>query len=755
MDPIEVGSLSVAVIINFGLIGFVYSRNPRSATHRLFALLALVMSLWSITNFFAVNASSHITALWLTRGVMFFATPLSVLFFLLVHTFPRSTLSLSRRALAIWITLTVLTMATALSPWLFTEVEMVPGGAPKPTPGPGMLLFVPVGIGTIPLGFFYLFRKYRRARGLERTQLQFLSLGVITMFTLIIALNFLSVVIFKTSAFNQFGPLFTLPFTILAAYTIVRHRLLDIRLAIARSLSFTGLLGAFFILYAIILIFGVPLAEDILNIPANILAAIGALFAVVLARYVQDVFKRVTDRFLFQGRANYQAALARLGQELSRTIEIREVTNTVLRAMRDIVRVQKTTILLQDVSTRQFSPHGFDGLKSFRISIPHDHLLIRYFQRHPAPLVRDELRLQQEQLRPGTQLDTLRTIDNAFEWLDVAAILPLFVKKELTGLILLGEKLSGEPYLHEDVEFLSAFASQAATALENARLYRESLEFGQRLQREVERATHELAVANEQLKDLDKAKSEFLSIASHQLYTPLTALRGYLSMLREGDFGPMAEKQTPVLDILEKSANRLIILIKNLLDISRIEAGRLELKLESVDLAELAKQLVQELMPNAMAKKLDLQFHLPTDPVPTVVADRDRLRQVLLNFIDNAIKYTSRGRIEVSVAARGDSVICSVSDTGKGLARHEIEKLFRKFTRVGGSDRLRTEGAGLGLYVARQIVREHHGEVKAESPGLGKGSTFSVILPAEGTPHSLTAGQRTLVEIKAAESSSA
>jgi signal transduction histidine kinase len=364
--------------------------------------------------------------------------------------------------------------------------------------------------------------------------------------------------------------------------------------------------------------------------------------------------------------------------------------------------------------------------------------------------VKDELALAKEQERRPKHIAELTEVENALVWLDASVVLPLFVNKELTGIIGLGPKLSGEPYLQDDTNFLAALAPQAATALENARLYQESLEFGEKLKAEVERATKELAVANEQLRDLDKAKSEFLSVASHQLYTPLTALRGYLSMLREGDFGKTPPKQKPVIDILEKSSERLITLIKSLLDISRIESGRLELNLESIDLAEMIRELVRDLLPNAAAKKLTLEFEEPARPLPYIVADRQRLRQVLLNFIDNAIKYTSAGRIDVTLRQLDDELIFAVTDTGKGLTRPEIAKLFNKFTRVGGADRFHTEGTGLGLYVAKQIVKEHHGDVEVTSPGTGLGSTFSVHLPIEGTSASLKAGEAASVAIKAA-----
>lgn len=350
-----------------------------------------------------------------------------------------------------------------------------------------------------------------------------------------------------------------------------------------------------------------------------------------------------------------------------------------------------------------------------------------------------------EKVYPPELVERLAAADPtaAVEEVKHTVLFPLRFGNQVLGVLTLSASRPFQQASQFEQESVTGIVGLVSLAMYKAKIYQD-----------LETTTQQLEAANEQLKDLDKAKSEFLSIASHQLYTPLTALRGYLSMLREGDFGPLADKQAPILDILDKSANRLITLIKNLLDISRIEAGRLELKLESINLVEVAKQLVQELMPNALAKNLTLEFHPPSQAVPNVVADRDRIRQVLLNFIDNAIKYTPQGRIEVQLSHVADSVMCSVRDTGKGLQPAEIEKLFTKFTRVGGADRFHTEGTGLGLYVARQIVREHHGEVKAESPGVGQGSTFSMLLPAEGTPQSLKVGEQASVEIKAAETDS-
>ncbi len=755
MTFIEIAILVGVTLTNFVLMGLVYYRNPKSATHKLFALQALAISLYLISNAVAVNAQTEFLAIWSIRTVMFFAAPMSVVFFLLMHTFPRSTMAMRKRAVWAWAGATLITMALTLTPYVFSSAKLNAEGPPSPVPAPGMAVFAIIGVGTIPLGIYYLIRKRQRAEGIERIQMNFLLLGVSLMFTLIISLIFIGTVILGNSLFAQYAPVFTVPFVGLTAYVIIRHRLLDVRAALFRGLSLTILVGAVLGIYGLLLVSAVPVLAKLIEIDASILAGAAALVSIPIARVVQRSLTKLTDKFLFQNRADYRAALVELGQKLSRTINIEEVTSIILDAVREVVRTKKSAILLRNPDTKIFEPRGQQGMGAFNVSVKPDNPLLKYFKENPGVASKDELALVKEQLKNRSKLKELDLVEGVMHWLDVAVIIPLFVNRELSGLIVIGEKLSGAPYLQDDLEFLQGFASQAAVALENARLYQESLEFGQRLQEEVERATAELETANIQLKNLDKAKSEFLSIASHQLYTPLTALRGYVSMMQEGDFGEIPDNQKEILDILDKSADRLIDLIKGLLDISRIEQGRLELNLESVDLSEIAKELVQDLMPNARAKGLEINFRPSTEKVPHVVIDRERVRQVMLNFIDNSIKYTITGHIDVRVALDGDQVRFSVEDTGKGISKEDVARLFHKFTRVGGSARFHTEGTGLGLYVAKQIVKEHRGELDAESPGEGKGSTFSMYLPAEGTPNSLKPGEHATVEIKAAEAQKA
>jgi len=246
---------------------------------------------------------------------------------------------------------------------------------------------------------------------------------------------------------------------------------------------------------------------------------------------------------------------------------------------------------------------------------------------------------------------------------------------------------------------------------------------------EVTNLARSLEQANARLKELDKAKSDFISIASHQLRTPLTAIKGYLSMIKDGDFGPVAIKLRDPIDKVFQSADRLINLVEDLLNISRIESGRMEYNFRKDNLDTMVKSVVDELRPNADKKHLKLEYLPPATAVPKVRMDTDKLRQVVMNFIDNSIKYTDKGFVRVSLAVQVGAVRFTVEDSGMGIDKKDLGQLFQKFTRGRGTSIIHTEGTGLGLYVARKIIEAHGGRAWAESEGAGKGSRFIFELP--------------------------
>jgi signal transduction histidine kinase len=249
---------------------------------------------------------------------------------------------------------------------------------------------------------------------------------------------------------------------------------------------------------------------------------------------------------------------------------------------------------------------------------------------------------------------------------------------------------------------------------------------------ELQILTKKLEEANKQLQALDKARSDFITIASHQLRTPPATIKWYLGAILSGDYGAVPKDISEQLQKAQVTNNSLISLIDDMLNASRIERGKMEFLFEETDVVAITKLTYEQLVPQATIKKLQLLYHPPDGTIPQVMADKEKLRQVINNFIDNAIKYTKEGSVSVGVSADSEQVTVRVTDTGKGMTEQEQKNLFEKYTR--GKDAMtHSSGLGLGLYVAKIIIEQHKGKIWADSPGEGKGSTFACSIPIHST----------------------
>jgi len=246
---------------------------------------------------------------------------------------------------------------------------------------------------------------------------------------------------------------------------------------------------------------------------------------------------------------------------------------------------------------------------------------------------------------------------------------------------------------------------------------------------EKEKMAQELRQAYVQLRKLDQAKTEFMSIASHQLRTPLTAIKGYLSLIKEEVYGEVPDDMEKPLDNVYISSERLIKLVNDLLNISRIESGKVKAEIEKISLEDIIDSIVEELRSIAQEKELSISWKKPEESLPKVSVDKDKIRQVILNLIDNAIRYTEEGEISVKCGIEDDKFEMSVEDTGPGMTKEELSSIFESFRRGSAGKTTWTGGSGLGLYIAKKYVDLHGGRIWAESPGKGKGSTFHLELP--------------------------
>ena len=341
-------------------------------------------------------------------------------------------------------------------------------------------------------------------------------------------------------------------------------------------------------------------------------------------------------------------------------------------------------------------------------------VLLRVRLDDPTSLSAQVFRSGEPFLSPDATIDPRVKSKTARLWNVRSLILvPLKAENRVIGVLRIGRH-QANCYSKDHLRLAVLIAHQAAVIIENAHLY------------------DSLREAKQEQERLNQVKNEFLSVVSHELRTPVTAIKGFVKLVLQGDAGKLNSQQEKFLMIADQSTDRLTVLISDLLDISKIEAGHMNIEVKPLDAIALIGEILQRLGPEISAKNITLSTVLPQS-LPPVMADRERLIQVFDNLISNAIKFTPiRGKITVSAKDKGDCVVFGVKDTGIGIALKEQKKIFEKFYQVNSGSTRSVTGAGLGLAIVKSIVTMHGGHVWVES-NPGKGAEFTFIIPRAKT----------------------
>lgn len=296
--------------------------------------------------------------------------------------------------------------------------------------------------------------------------------------------------------------------------------------------------------------------------------------------------------------------------------------------------------------------------------------------------------------------------------IESSLVYPLIVREQIIGAMIICLAESETELFRYQQDLIERLAGVIGIAIDNAQLYQE------------------IQKANEQLKQIDKLKDEFVSLASHELRTPMTAIKSYLWMTLMGKGGVISEKQKYYLDRAYKSTDRLIKLVNDMLNVSRIESGRINLVFQNVNLDKLITDVIAEILPRAQELGVVISFP-PHQALPEVIADPDKIKEVVINLVGNSLKFTPKGgSVTISLLLDDDMIITKVSDTGKGIVKEDLPKLFQKFSTLGSNYLVKQnmQGTGLGLYISKSLVQLHGGKIWVESEGDNRGTTFSFSL---------------------------
>jgi len=247
-------------------------------------------------------------------------------------------------------------------------------------------------------------------------------------------------------------------------------------------------------------------------------------------------------------------------------------------------------------------------------------------------------------------------------------------------------------------------------------------------QKMVNALVNNLRIINDRLRQLDTQKSEFISLASHQMRGPVTSIQGYAGLILDNDYGEVPEKMKAPLEHILHSGKDLSEMINDFLDVVKIEKGDLKFEIERIDVTKMIQDIKEHYIIHANKKGLHLKSKLPDSSI-FIKADKGKIYQAITNILDNSLKYTKEGSISIVLNSNKEKVFIDITDTGIGINKNEQDFLFKKFNRLSNAKEIDVSGIGLGLFITKEIIESHGGNISVESEGKGKGSTFKIDMP--------------------------
>ncbi len=705
--------IAIVVLLNGFLGTIVLVRNPRKLLNISFFLMASSMAIWSVLSFLEDEVVSLSLAKTLVKFDFIFAI-LMVLFFFIFCVHFLYVVKHSKALILTAVISTGIVLLVTPTRFVIESVERSISGGLDYTTGILFVLYATVVLILAGIAVIILTYKFSRSKGALRAQALYVISGLTISATLTVLTNLLLPrFIFVSPVITRLGIYGFLFFTGLTTYSIVRHRLMDIRMVVARSVAYVILLTVLAVLYAGTVLglerIFFPEYYNQFNLAQGALRTIISVVMVFLFQPLKKWITNVTDKIFFKNSYNKDDLLSELSHTLGSTIVLIEMLYKVSDILTNEMKASRTLFALVKDTDRLYTVQA-NGYKET-----------------PDVDPRDVLHITKDGLIVADELQDNSRHKSLLRQYDAAVAIPLKTEKEVVGVLLLGEKSSGDMYNQQDLSVLEILAPEIAVAIENAKSYEEINRFNITLRQEVKRATYRLKEKNTQLMELDKAKDEFISMASHQLRTPLTAIKGYLSMLLEGDAGDIKVSQYDFINEAYSGANRMVGLINDLLNVSRMETGRFFLEPKEVDIERVVEEEVKQLQNSAKAKGLYLKIERK-GKIPHIWADETKIRQVVMNFMDNAIYYTNAGGVTVHLGHDKDNFIYEVHDTGIGVPKQQQAHMFEKFFRADNARTARPDGTGLGIYLAKRVIADHGGQIIFESTE-GKGSVFGFKFP--------------------------
>lgn len=710
-------ALSAAAILFAGVMAFV--SNTKKITNALFLLLSIFLALWLPVNFLGSNVLSPIYTKAFVQLDFTFALFIgwSMLYF--ANSFTQSAhkrlILASRKFVYVSLALNILFAALIISGSLFTVT--ISNNELQVSTKPLFTIYVAVLLFYMSYAFVILRNTYKNATSTMKSALNLVFLGLLAAAVANIFTNLISPEVFNDretiKSLNVIGYIGILIFVVSIYFAITARKLFDIRILVARSIAYFLLLitTAFIFIGLVVTLPADMLGADRLSLARQVYYTAAAVLLAFGFQPLRKFFDRLTNKLFYQDAYEPQVLIDELNQALVSTIELNKMLKLSAEIIQHNIKPEFCVFGLKETehekqriigdTHKSFSYNDISFARATTPSMGHKVIVADYLE------------------------DSDKELQGRMRKNDVAVLVRLTsdISAEGIGYIVLGVKKSGNMYNSQDIQVLEIIANSLVIAIDNALRFEEIKKFNVTLEQKVEDATRKLRRANDKLIALDQTKDDFISMASHQLRTPLTSVKGYLSMVIEGDTGKINAKQEKMLEQAFISSQRMVYLIADLLNVSRLRTGKFVIESKPTNLAEVIEGEIGQLRTTASGKDQKLTYDKPKN-FPALMFDETKIRQVIMNFTDNALHYTQNGgKIHVALVEKPQSIEFTVTDNGIGIPKHEQHHLFTKFFRAGNARKARPDGTGLGLFMAKKVIIAQGGSVIFKSQE-GKGSTF-------------------------------
>lgn len=700
----------IVLIANIILGIFVYINNPSKLSNKAFAMMCLGLSSWAAFNYLADYQLSN-SLIW--SRLSFFAIIYALAFLsIFLNNFPNRVIGTKLFGILTIILATVVALVSLSAG--FIPAVSIQGQVSNVQTGPLYTIFLIYFAVYLIIPLILISISWRKSTGQDKAKVTILVSGILVMTVLASITNLIMPLILGNNNFAKYGTLFSLIFVGLTAYAIIKHSLFDIRAVVVRSFAYIFSIITIAALYAYIafgLIGRYLFAEDgQVSIQQQLFNTALAIILAFTFQPIRRFFEKVSNKIFYRDRYDSQSVIDDIGHVMASEIRISQLCNKVTAEIEKKLKISKADVIVFDEEIILYSTKNIN---------------------------KDYIQNSKKIIKLGAKLNYIDEISNPeridlMKELKISLSVPLKTSNGFIGYMLLSEKQSGEIYNEDDKKTVKIVANELSVALENAKAFMEISKFNETLQDKVDNATKSLRKANSQLKELDEAKDEFISMASHQLRTPLTTVKGYVSMLDDGDFGSLTKEQKKSVDLALDGSNRMARLIDDLLNVSRMEAGKFYIDASNVDLEKMVTEEIHQLQTLAETKKVRVLFEKPKTNLPKMHLDDNKTRQAIMNLVDNAINYSQPpmggGKVTVKLAFDGHSTVFEVIDNGIGVPKDQQDKLFTKMFRAKNAKEVRPDGTGLGLYLVKRVVEDQGGIIIFQTKP-GKGSVFGFKIP--------------------------